>query len=58
MMTCIQAKDNKCIICGKPAVAFFPIFDIDIESHPYCRKCLDEEKIKLIIMLNEATTKD
>jgi len=53
MGTKIYAKDKKCIECKAPAVAFFPIFDIDIPSYPYCRKCLDKAKLKLLIKLNK-----
>jgi len=42
MAETIQAKDCKCCVCGKPAVAFWPACDLDIPSHPYCRKCLAE----------------
>jgi len=45
----IEASDCKCCICGKPAVAFWPCIDPDIPQHPYCRKCLDNEKLKAII---------
>ena len=48
----IKASDCKCIICGKQAVAFWPISDIDIQSHPYCQKCLDKEKLKVIISID------
>lgn len=44
----IYAKDCKCVKCGKQAIAFWPIIDPDIPSHPYCRKCLDKEKDKLL----------
>ena len=47
----IYAKDCKCVVCGKQAVAFWPIIDPDIISHPYCRKCLDKEKAKMVIEL-------
>ena len=40
----IYAKDCKCCLCGKPAVAFWPCIDPDIPSEPYCRKCLDKMK--------------
>lgn len=43
------AKDCKCIVCGKPAVAFWPCIDPDIPDHPYCRKCLDEQEIQVMI---------
>lgn len=47
----IQAKDCKCEDCGKQAVAFFPACDPDIPQYPYCRKCLDERKMRLIQQL-------
>ena len=49
----MKASECKCCICGKQAVAFWPVIDPDIPSHPYCRECLDSEKTKLIIKLNE-----
>lgn len=45
----MKASEYKCIICGKQAVAFWPCIDPDIPSHPYCRKCLDKEKLKAMI---------
>jgi len=45
----IKANSCKCCMCGKPAVAFWPCNDPDIPQHPYCRKCLDAEKMKTII---------
>jgi len=45
----LQAKDFKCCNCGKKAVCFWPVCDPDIESHPYCRKCVDEAKQRLFI---------
>lgn len=44
----VRASDCTCIECGKPAVAFWPVVDPDIPSHPYCRECLDRAKDKLI----------
>jgi len=38
----IKASDCKCCECGEQAVAFWPVIDPDIPSHPYCRKCLDK----------------
>jgi len=43
-----KASDCKCCECGKQAVAFWPVIDPDIPSYPYCRKCLDKEKIELL----------
>lgn len=47
----VKASDCKCCICGKQAVAFWPVIDPDIPSHPYCRKCLDKEKMKTLISI-------
>jgi hypothetical protein len=47
----VEASECKCIVCGKQAVAFWPVCDPDIEEHPYCRKCLDEAKYKLTLAL-------
>lgn len=40
----MKATECKCIVCGKQAVAFWPVIDPDIPSNPYCRECLDKEK--------------
>lgn len=47
------AKDEKCCRCGKQAVAYWPVIDPDIPSYPFCRKCLDKEKMKLLEKLFE-----
>ena len=44
----ILAKNCKCCKCGKKAVCFWPVCDPDILEHPYCRKCVDEAKIRLM----------
>ena len=44
----VYAKDMKCIVCGKQAVAFWPCIDPDIQERPYCRECLKEAKYKMI----------
>jgi NAD-dependent SIR2 family protein deacetylase len=49
MTDMVKASDCKCIKCGQQAVAFWPVIDPDIPSHPYCRKCLDKEKLKAMI---------
>ena len=49
----MKATKDKCYKCGQPAVAYWPAIDPDIESHPYCRKCLDEAKIKLLMEMEE-----
>lgn len=47
------AKDEKCSVCGKPAVTFWPCIDPDIQSFPYCRKCVEEQKTKLLVAFCE-----
>lgn len=42
------AKDCKCCVCGKPAVAFWPIIDQDIPASPYCRRCLKKAKMEMM----------
>ena len=49
----MKASECKCCKCGKPAVAFWPVFDPDIPRHPYCRKCLDAEKLKARIAIEK-----
>lgn len=48
-----QAYDCTCCEenCNEKAVAFWPIVDPDIPSYPYCRKHLDEAKIRLLIKI-------
>ena len=47
----MKASECKCVNCGKQAVAFWPVIDPDIPSHPYCRACLDKEKSELLFKL-------
>ena len=53
----MKASECKCCVCGKQAVAFWPIIDPDIPSHPYCRECLDKEKKELMAKLLEIDEK-
>lgn len=53
----MKASECKCIECGKQAVAFWPVIDPDIQSHPYCRECLDKAKMELMMKLNEIDKK-
>ena len=46
-----KASDCKCIKCKEPAVAFYPMIDIDIKSYPYCRECLEKAKLEMMIAL-------
>jgi len=49
-----KASDCICCVCHKEkAVAFWPMVDIDIPAHPYCKKCLDEAQLKVMIQLAE-----
>jgi len=53
----ILASNQKCCKCGKQAVCFFPVFDPDIQSYPYCRKCMDDTKMKLIMQFSKIDKK-
>ena len=41
----MKAKDDKCCVCGKQAVAYYPVVDPDIPSHPYCAEHLEKAMI-------------
>ena len=41
----MEAKDDKCCVCGKHAVAYYPCIDPDIPSYPYCADHLEEAMI-------------
>ena len=45
----MKASECKCVVCGKQAVAFWPLIDPDIPERPYCRKCLDNAKAQVLI---------
>ena len=47
----MKASECKCCKCDKQAVAWWPTIDPDIPSYPYCRECLDKEKMELLIKL-------
>lgn len=47
----MKASECKCCECGKQAVAFYPVFDPDIPSYPYCRACLDKAKMELAVKI-------
>ena len=51
------AKNQRCCVCGKQAVAYWPIIDPDIPAYPYCRECLDKAKMELMVMLQEVDKK-
>ena len=42
----MEAKDDKCCVCGKQAVAYYPCIDPDIPSYPYCADHLEEAMIE------------
>ena len=52
-MSQINASECKCIVCGKQAVAFWPIIDPDIQAEPYCRECLDKAKLRMMLELQK-----
>lgn len=46
----VMASDCQCCVCGKQAVAFWPVnIGPDIPSRPYCRKCLDAAKVRFLV---------
>ena len=47
----IYAKDFKCCKCGAQAETFWPCIDPDIKSHPFCKKCVQEEQVKVMIAI-------
>lgn len=47
----MEAKDCQCIVCGKQAVAMFPIVDPDIPSYPYCVEHLEQAMIDMATFL-------
>lgn len=47
----IKASDCKCVDCGKQAEIFWPVFDLDIRSYPYCRTCCEKQKQTLLFKL-------
>ena len=56
--TDMKASECKCIVCGKQAVAFWPVIDPDIPSEPYCRECLDKAKMEAMLNLQKIFDKD
>lgn len=53
----VYAKDYKCCVCGKQAEVFWPVMDPDIPSHPYCKECVKEEQMKLLIEFHKIDEK-
>lgn len=53
----ILASNCKCCECGEQSVGFFLACDPDIPSFPYCRKCLDKAKVRLLLKLQEINKK-
>ena len=43
----MEAKDDKCCVCGKQAVAYYPCVDPDIPSYPYCADHLEKAMIDM-----------
>ena len=49
----VHASECQCCVCGQAAVAYWPVIDPDIPSHPYCRECLDKAKLELMMRINK-----
>lgn len=43
------ASDYACVVCGVPAVAFWPVGNSDISCASYCRACLDRTKVRMFL---------
>ena len=43
----MEAKDDKCCVCGKQTVAYYPCVDPDIPSYPYCADHLEKAMIDM-----------
>lgn len=56
-MSKIKAEECKCCVCGKQAVAFWPVIDPDIPENPYCRECLDKAKAEVMAEMFGVPTK-
>lgn len=54
----MKASECKCRVCGKQAVAFWPVIDPDIPAEPYCRECLDEAKARAIMDIQKMFSDD
>ena len=50
-----RAKDYKCSSskCDNQAEVFYPVFDPDIPSYPYCRKCVRKLQLELLKSLDD-----
>ena len=49
----MEAKDCKCCVCEKQAVAFYPVIDPDIPSYPYCADCLEKALVNTVKLIWE-----
>ena len=47
----MEAKDCKCCVCDKQAVAFYPVIDPDIPSYPYCADCLEKAMVNTVKLI-------
>lgn len=44
----MKAKDDKCCVCGRQAVAYYPAnIDPDIPSYPYCADHLYDAMVEM-----------
>ena len=45
----VKASECRCVVCGRKAVAFWPLVDPDIRAEPFCRRCLDKAKVEFLM---------
>lgn len=50
-------KNTKCKDCGRVAVGYFPMSDVDAILYSYCRSCLDSHKHEMMIRLTKIQIK-
>lgn len=43
----MEAKNDRCCVCGKQEVSYFPCVDPDIPSYPYCADHLEKAMINM-----------
>ena len=53
----VYAKDMKCCKCRKKAVCFWPMIDPDIQHHPYCRKCVTDAQMQVMLEIQKIDEK-
>ena len=48
----IKASDCVCVECGGVAEAFWPQ-ELELPTFPYCQKCLNRTKLRLLIKIHK-----